>query len=59
MRAFKRVYSAEAILNLFVIWYNFIRVHQGIKMTPNEKAGIDLRLGQNKWLSLISLSVII
>jgi len=58
MRAFKRVYSAEAILNLFVIWYNFIRVHQGIKKTPAEQANIYLGLKQNKWLSLISVSVL-
>ena len=41
------------ILDLFVIYYNFIRVHQGIGKTPIEQAGINLNLGKNKWLDLI------
>ena len=53
MRSFKNKESAEAILSLFVVYYNFIRVHQGIGMTPAKKAGIDLKLGQNKWLDLV------
>jgi len=53
MRSFKNPKSAEAILSLFVVWYNFVRVHSGINCTPIEKAGIDLQLGENKWLDLI------
>ncbi len=53
MRGFKKQYSAELMLNLFVVYYNFIRVHQGINMTPAQKASLDLSLGQNKWLGLI------
>lgn len=53
IRGFKNKESAEAILNLFLVWYNFIRVHQGINMTPAQKAGINLNLNQNKWLDLI------
>jgi len=53
MRGFHNPKSAELILNLFVIWYNFLRVHQGICMTPAEKAGINLNLGKDKWLNLI------
>lgn len=53
MRGFHNPKSAELILNLFVIWYNFLRVHQGIGMTPAEKVGIDLNLGKDKWLNLI------
>ena len=53
MRGFKNKESAEAILNLFVIYYNFIRIHQGIRKTPIEEAGINLNLGKNKWLDLI------
>ena len=50
---FKSPESAEAILSLFVVYYNFIRVHQGINKTPIEEAGVNLNLGKNKWLDLI------
>lgn len=53
MRSFKNKESAEAILSLFVIYYNFIRVHSGINKTPIEEAGVNLNLGKNKWLDLI------
>lgn len=53
MRGFKNPKSTEATLELLVIWYNFIRIHQGIQMTPAEMCGIKLNLGQNKWLGLI------
>jgi len=56
IRGFKNKESAEHILNLFLVWYNFIRIHQGINMTPAQKAGINLNLNQNKWLDLIYLS---
>jgi transposase-like protein len=58
MRGFKNPKSAQAILELLTVWYNFIRVHQGIGSTPAEKAGITLNLGQNKWLGLIYRSKI-
>lgn len=36
------------------IYYNFIRPHQDLNgKTPAEMANLDLKLGQNKWLSLI------
>jgi putative transposase len=57
MRSFKNKASAENILDGIVIWYNYIRVHQGINMTPSDKAGINLGLGVNRWLGLITLSV--
>lgn len=31
----------------------FIRKHQTLNKTPAEETGIDLELGQNKWLSLL------
>lgn len=58
MRGFKNPKSAELILEMFVIWYNFMRVHQGIGMTPAQKAGIELGLGKEKWLNLIYRSKI-
>ncbi len=56
MRNFKSRHSAEAILSLFVVYYNFVRVHQGINKTPIEQAGINLNLGKNKWLDWIYLA---
>ncbi len=56
MRNFKDKKSAEAILSLFVVYYNFIRIHQGINKTPIEEAGVNLNLGKNKWLDLIYLA---
>ena len=39
------------------IYYNFIRPHQALNgKTPAEMAGLDLNLGENKWLSLIKQS---
>jgi transposase-like protein len=58
MRGFHNPQSAELILNLFVIWYNFLRVHQGIGTIPAEKVGINLNLGKDKWLNLIYKSKI-
>ena len=56
IRGFKQSLNAEITLNLFCVWYNYIRIHQGIKRTPAEIADIALPLKQNKWLSLIELS---
>jgi len=56
MRGFGSPQSAEQIMNFICIWYNFIRKHQGIGMTPSQMAGIDLHLQKNKWLGLIYLS---
>lgn len=58
MRGFHNPKSAELILNFYVIWYNYLRVHQGIGMTPAEKAGINLNLGKDRWMNLIYRSKI-
>jgi hypothetical protein len=50
------VESANSILKGFEIYYNFIRIHQGINKCPYELA-TDLKLNdKNKWLELIQLS---
>ena len=55
MRGLKRENSP--IVDGFRVHYNFIRPHQSLKgKTPAEEAKIDLRLGKNKWLSLIKKS---
>jgi len=53
MRGFKAVWSAKAFLELFAIYYNFLRYYEGIDSTPIEKAGINLNLEGNQWLNLI------
>lgn len=41
------------IINLNTIFYNFIREHSAIGMTPAQAAGIGYELGKDKWLGLI------
>jgi len=53
MRGFKSVETANVFNQTFQTYYNYIRPHTTLGMTPAEKANINLQLGQNKWLSLI------
>ncbi len=55
MRNFKALHSAKAIMNGYVIYYNFVRKHQAIGKKPYQLA-TNLKLGKNAWLSLIRLS---
>ena len=57
MRGFHgSVESADTILKGFVIYYNFIRKHQGINCSPFELA-TDVKLkSPNKWIELIEMS---
>tara|TARA_Y100000310_G_scaffold299523_1_gene334444 strand:- start:1429 stop:2295 length:867 start_codon:yes stop_codon:yes gene_type:complete len=48
--------SARAIMEGYVIFYNFIRKHQALGKTPSEIAIPHLNLGVNKWLDLIYIS---
>jgi len=51
---FRGLKSEETpIVDLNTIFYNFIRKHQAIGMTPAEASGIGFGLGQDKWLGLI------
>jgi len=46
--------SSEEIVDGFKIYYNFVRPHMGLNgRTPAEVADLPLKLGENKWLSLI------
>ncbi|MBU2576153.1 MAG: DDE-type integrase/transposase/recombinase [Nanoarchaeota archaeon] len=52
------VESADAILKGFVVYYNFIRKHQGINCSPFELA-TDIKLkNPNRWMDLIGLASI-
>ncbi len=57
MRGFHgSVESADTILKGYVVYYNFIRKHQGIKCSPFELA-TDIKLDNpNKWIDLIEMS---
>jgi len=57
MRGLKTERTAQIFHNGVKDYYNFIRPHQGLKgKTPAEMAGIDLNLGENRWLSLLRMS---
>jgi len=59
MRGFHgSVESADAILKGFVIYYNFVTRHQGIKCKPYEMACPNLEIeNPNKWLGLIEMAI--
>lgn len=42
------------MLPLLVAYYNLVREHQALGKTPAEQAGLNLNLGENKWLDLIN-----
>jgi transposase-like protein len=54
IRAFRNPETAKIILDGWQIYYNYIRPHQTLNgFTPAEASGIQLELGENKWLDLI------
>lgn len=55
MRGFKG--GEQVFADGFRNYYNFIREHTSLGMTPAQASGVDLRLGMNKWLSLIKRSI--
>lgn len=58
MRGFRNVSTANKLWNLWIIYYNFIKLHYSLNMkTPAEGCKIKLNLNKNKWLSLINRSV--
>jgi len=57
LRALKKK-EENQVIDGFRIYYNFIRPHQSLDgQTPAQIANLDLKLGQNRWLSLIKQSV--
>jgi len=54
MRGLDHDESAQKLIDGKRFYYNFIRPHQALNgKTPAEAAGINLNLGDNKWLELI------
>jgi len=49
--------QAPTIIEGYRNYYNFVRPHQALNgKTPAEMANVDLKLGKNKWISLIKQS---
>ena len=55
-RGFKGLWSAPILMTALVIQHNFIELHSGTNETPFERAGVEINLGDNRWLDLIKLS---
>ncbi|MBI2184657.1 MAG: IS1/IS6 family transposase [Thaumarchaeota archaeon] len=57
MRGLDHDESAQKIIDGKKLYYNYLRPHQALNgLTPAEKAGIDLKLGENRWDTLIRRS---
>lgn len=57
MRGLGNDKGAQTYMDAHRINHNFIKPHMALNnQTPAEVAGINLRLGQNKWLDLIKIS---
>ena len=58
MRAMHNPDTSTDLLEGFRAYYNFVRPHMALEgKTPAQMAGMDLKLGSNKWLDLIKRSV--
>lgn len=54
MRRLHNDKTATAFNDGFKAYYNFIRPHQALNgKTPAEVAGLDLKLGKNRWKDVI------
>jgi len=59
MRGLDNEESAKNFIEGFKIYYNFLRPYMGLnRLTPAEKSGIQLDLGENRWEDLIKQACI-
>jgi hypothetical protein len=58
MRGLHSDKSAAVFNEGFKVYYNFVRPNQALGgRTPAEVAGVDLELGENKWLGLVKKAI--
>ena len=57
-RGLKALWSAPIMMMAITIQHNFIEAHTTLDDVPCERAGVNLNLGDNRWLDLIKLSSI-
>ena len=55
-RGLKALWSAPILMTAIVIQHNFIENHSTTDEVPSERAGVNLELGENRWLDLIKIS---
>lgn len=55
-RGLKALWSAPILMTAIVIQHNFIENHSTTDEVPSERAGVNLDLGENRWLDLIKLA---
>ena len=55
-RGLKALWYAAILMNAIVTQHNFVENHCTTNEVPCEKAGVNLALGENRWLDLIRLS---
>lgn len=59
MRGLYTDITAQQMLENYRTYYNFIRPHSAIgNVTPAQKAGINLGLGKNRWVELLTQSIL-
>lgn len=57
-RGLKALWSAPILLQGIILQHNFIEAHTTTGKVPAELAGIQMELGQNRWLGMIKLAAI-
>lgn len=58
-RGLKALWSAPILMQGIIIQHNFIEAHTTTGKIPAELAGINMELGQNRWLGLIKRSILV
>jgi hypothetical protein len=57
MRGLDDAETAQTMMDGMRIYYNFIKPHTALNgKTPAQKANVDLRLGDRRWIELIKKS---
>jgi len=55
-RGLKALWSAPILMDGIILQHNYIEAHTTTGKVPCELAGLNMELGQNRWLGLIRLS---